>query len=213
MIPEIIKDFDIFLISESKLDSTFPNAQFKITGFKIFRYDQNRFGGGLFLYVNDKIPSKFLNEHSISYDIELSAVEFHQNKCKCLSLCVYKSPIQNDSVFVEAISAIVNEYSAHYEDIVILGNFNMSTENSLLQNLMQMDDLPPLIKEPTCFQSRNPTCIDNVLTNQKAMFKLDRLFETGLSDHHKLISVVIKSGTFRGPPRKTFTDLTKILIP
>ena len=24
---EIIKDFDIFLISESKLDSTFPNAQ------------------------------------------------------------------------------------------------------------------------------------------------------------------------------------------
>ena len=42
MIAEIIKDFDIFLISESKLDSTFPNAQVKITGFKIFRYDQNR---------------------------------------------------------------------------------------------------------------------------------------------------------------------------
>ena len=42
MIPGIIKDFDIFPISESKLDSTFPNAQVKITGFKIFRYDQNR---------------------------------------------------------------------------------------------------------------------------------------------------------------------------
>ena len=27
MIAEIIKDFDIFLTSESKLDSTFPNAQ------------------------------------------------------------------------------------------------------------------------------------------------------------------------------------------
>ena len=41
MIAEIIKDFDIFLISESKLDSTFPNVQFKITGFKNFRYDRN----------------------------------------------------------------------------------------------------------------------------------------------------------------------------
>ena len=41
MIAEIIKDFDIFLTSESKLDFTFPNAQFKITGFKIFRYDRN----------------------------------------------------------------------------------------------------------------------------------------------------------------------------
>ena len=71
MIAEIIKDFDIFLISESKLDSTFPNAQFKITGFKIFRCDRNRFGGGLLLYVNDKIPSKFLHKHSISSDIEL----------------------------------------------------------------------------------------------------------------------------------------------
>ena len=42
IIPEIIKDFDVFLISDSKLDSTFPNAQVMITGFKIFRYDQNR---------------------------------------------------------------------------------------------------------------------------------------------------------------------------
>ena len=108
MVAEIIKDFDIFLISESKLDSTFPNAQFKTTGFKIFRFDRNRFGRGLLLYVNDKTPSKFLNKHSNSSDIELIAVEFHQNKRKWLSLRVYKPPNQNDSVFVEAISAITN---------------------------------------------------------------------------------------------------------
>ena len=40
MIAEIIKDFDIFLISKSKLDSGFPNAQLKVTGFKINRYNQ-----------------------------------------------------------------------------------------------------------------------------------------------------------------------------
>ena len=115
MIAEIVKDFDIFLISESKLHSTFPNAQFEITGFKIFRYDQNRFGGGLFLYMNDKIASKFLNKHSISSEIELIAVEFRQNKRKWLSLCLYKPPNQNDSFFVEAISVMTNEYSAQYE--------------------------------------------------------------------------------------------------
>ena len=37
--PEIIKDFDIFVKSESKLDSVFPNAQLKVTGTKFFRYD------------------------------------------------------------------------------------------------------------------------------------------------------------------------------
>ena len=202
MIPEIIKDFDIFLISESKLDSTFPNAQFKITDFKIFRYDRNGFGGGLLLYVNDKIPSKFLDKHSTSTDIELIAVEFHQNKRKWLSLCIYKPSNQNDLVFVEAISAITNEYSAQYEHIVIFGDFNMPVENSHFQNLMQIYDLSPFTKEPTCFQFHNPTCIDNFLTNQKAMFKLSGLFETGLSDHHKLIFVVTISGIFRRPPRK-----------
>ena len=176
-----------FLISESKLGSTFPNAQFTITGFKIFRYDRNRFGGGLILYVNDKIPSKFLNKHSIFSEIELITVEFHQNKRKWLSLCVYKPPNQNDSLFVEAISAIINEYSAKYEHIVIFGDFNMSIENSHFQNLVRRYDFSPLIKDSTCLQSHNPTCIDNFLTNQRAMFKLSRLFEIGLSDHHELI--------------------------
>ena len=143
-----------------------------------------------------------MDKHSISSNIELTAVEFHQNKRKSLSLCVYKPPNQNDFVFVEAISAIINKYSAQYEHIVIFGDFNMSVENSHFQNLKEIYDLSPLIREPTCFQSHNPTCIDNFLTNQKGMFELRRLFETGLSDHHKLISVVMKSAFFRGPPRK-----------
>ena len=73
-----------------------------------------------------------------------------------------------------------------------------------LQNLMQIYDLSFLIKGTTCFQSHNPTCIDKFLANQKWIFKLRRLFKTGWSDYHKLISVVTKSVIFRGPPRKKF---------
>ena len=46
MIAETIANFDILLISESKIDSTFPNMQFKINVYKRFRRDRNRFGGG-----------------------------------------------------------------------------------------------------------------------------------------------------------------------
>ena len=42
-----------------------------------------------------------------------------------------------------------------------------------------------LINEPTCFQSHDPTCIDNILANRKTMFKTSKSFESGLSDHHK----------------------------
>ena len=47
MIAETITNFDIFLISESKIDSTFPNMQFKINGYKVFRHDRNGFGNRL----------------------------------------------------------------------------------------------------------------------------------------------------------------------
>ena len=62
--------------------------------------------------------------------------------------------------------------------------------------------LTSLIKEMTCFQASNPSYIDLILTNQKNMYKLSNTFETGISDHHKLISTVAKSGSFKGRLRE-----------
>ena len=62
---DIIKLFDIFLVSESKFDNTFPASLFKINGYKIFRYDRSRFGGGLFLYASEQVPCRLLQRHVI----------------------------------------------------------------------------------------------------------------------------------------------------
>ena len=43
MTAETTTNFDIFLISESKMDSAFLNIQFIINGYKLFRC--NRLGG------------------------------------------------------------------------------------------------------------------------------------------------------------------------
>ena len=55
----LIKDrFDVFLVSENKLHSSFPEAQFKIPGYRIFRQDRVKYGGGLMFYINQNIPCK-----------------------------------------------------------------------------------------------------------------------------------------------------------
>ena len=55
----LIKDkFDVFLVSESKLDSSFWEAQFKVPGYRIFRQDQDEYGDGLMFYINQNIPCK-----------------------------------------------------------------------------------------------------------------------------------------------------------
>ena len=67
--------------------------------------------------------------------------------------------------------------------------------------MMQAHNLNNLIKEPIYFQSNNPSQIDLILTNQKSMYKFSNTFVTSLSDHHKLISTISKSGSFKGTPR------------
>ena len=59
MTADVMSSFSVFLISESKLDSSFPNSQFKIYGYEIFRRDQSRYDWGLLLDVNEEIPCNF----------------------------------------------------------------------------------------------------------------------------------------------------------
>ena len=107
-VEDIIKLFDVFLVSESKLDHTFPSNQFRINGYKIFRLDRNRFGGGLILYINENIPCKPLQEHIHLPKFEVIAIEFYQNNQKWLLLGLYKPPNQKTSDFIQNLSLILD---------------------------------------------------------------------------------------------------------
>ena len=51
---QIKGSFDVFMISESKLDDSFPRGQFLIDGFHTpSRSDRNKNGGGILLYVRE----------------------------------------------------------------------------------------------------------------------------------------------------------------
>ena len=160
------------------------------------------FGGDLMFYISEGIPCKVLTNLTVSPNVEIMATELHQMKRKWLLKGVYKPPIQSDSEITEEISRTLNHYISSYENILLLGDLNMTMENLNLNNLMQIFHLNALIKTPTRYQSHNPTYIDNVLKNQKTLFKLSKTFETGLSDHHKSISTTMKSGSFKGFLRK-----------
>ena len=58
----ILKDnMDILIITETKLDESFPIGQFFMNGFSSpFRLDRDRNGGGILLYIREDIPSKLL---------------------------------------------------------------------------------------------------------------------------------------------------------
>ena len=74
----------------------------------------------------------------------------------------------------------------------------MTIENKNPEAFMNSFGLECLIKKPTCFQSKNPSCIDLILTNKKDLFKNSNVLEVGISEHHSLIITTLKNQLVKG---------------
>ena len=70
-------------------------------------------------------------------------------------------------MFIERLSNKLNELHSSYNNILLLGNFNMTPADLKLQHFCDTNDLKNLIKQSVCFKEKNPTRIDLILTNQK----------------------------------------------
>ena len=61
----------IVIVTEIKLDSSFPSSQFITDGYsEPYRFDRNRNGSRVLIYIREDIPSKLLADHKLPHDIE-----------------------------------------------------------------------------------------------------------------------------------------------
>ena len=86
---DIIKDnIDIFMISETKVDDSFPDGQVFIDGFGApFPLDRNRNGGGIMLFFRNDNPAKVVSTDD--RPIESFYVELNFRNKKWLLNCSY----------------------------------------------------------------------------------------------------------------------------
>ena len=63
--------------SESKLESSFPDDQFSIPGYRIVRKDRNRNGGRLLSYLNEDNPFKIIQDSSLPPTLEVLPIEIN----------------------------------------------------------------------------------------------------------------------------------------
>ena len=79
----ILKNVDILVVTETKLDETFPLGQFYVEGLIMpYRLGRNRNGEGVIIYVREDIPSKILEKHNLPHDIEGIFIELNFRKVK-----------------------------------------------------------------------------------------------------------------------------------
>ena len=75
-------NIDLLLITETKLDSSFPSEQFAIDNNKIFRRERNCFGGVLMFYVYENIPCRELypEQNDCNFEIIFLESTLHNRK-------------------------------------------------------------------------------------------------------------------------------------
>ena len=122
------------MLTDTKIHSSFPNAQFRIDGFSAaFRLDRNRFGGGVLIYVKEDIPCKQLAKHILSDGMEGIFVEISLRKTKWLLFGGYRPPRHQAEYFLKHVN-----YALHtYRQTSI-----SSLELSYLVKIKQTSDLP-----------------------------------------------------------------------
>ena len=120
---------DVFAITETKIDASFPDEQFKVSDFSLHRCDRTNRGGGVAVYVRSAIP----HCHSPDIDkyfcegVEGLTIECTLNHRKMFIITMYKPPNVPDNMFNDVFRNVYENVSNESNHIVILGdlNFNM----------------------------------------------------------------------------------------
>ena len=100
---------NILVITETKTDATFPLIQFAIQGYsKPYRFDRNRNGGGVFIYVREDISSRELKIHNTPEDIESIFVEVNLIKTKWLFCGCYHPPSHSEKHYINIQNIMIN---------------------------------------------------------------------------------------------------------
>ena len=62
-----IHNFDICVLTETKLNNSIPNSAFNLINFQCNRFDRNANGGGVLTYINNAIYTDTLSQQQLKF--------------------------------------------------------------------------------------------------------------------------------------------------
>ena len=128
------------------------------------------------LLFRENLPVKVL---SVDKGHENCHVELILKKTKWLINYSYNPSKNNISSHLESLSQNLDLYTSKFENILVIGDVNISVEDNNMKNFCQSYNLKSLIKVPKCYKNPDsPSCIDLILTNKPRNFQNSCVIET-----------------------------------
>ena len=127
--------FDYFVLSETKLDDSFPLQQFYINGFEIRnRRDRDKHGGGLIEFVRSGFITNSLRDFETKIS-ETICTEITISKRKWFCLSVYRPPsTSNLNIFFDELTICLSKAINKYDNVIVMGDFNIDLKSQTHQD-------------------------------------------------------------------------------
>ena len=185
----IANEIDVLLLSETKLNETFPLEQFLISGFgKPLRLNRNSKSGGIILFIRDNIPFRLLKPGNLT---EALFTEINLGKKKWLMCCGYNPNKSLINKFTHGIGKVLDSFIGNYDNFLSVGDLNSKSTESSMYEFCNSYNLHSLCHKSTCYENPEKlSYIDLFLTNSPKPFQSTQTIETGLSDFHKLVVTI-----------------------
>ena len=138
MLFSMIKDNnDIRMALQTKLDSSFTNAQYFIEEYAPpFRYDRNCHCGGILLFMREDIPVKKLSTTSTN-DFERFFAELNFRTKTFLLCCSYNPHKSNIPSHLIPFEKTLNNQMTKYDNFFIIGYFKSELSESAMVTFLR----------------------------------------------------------------------------
>ena len=167
---------DYFVLSETKLDDSFPSAQFCTENYEIRnRRDRDKNGGGLIQLFRKGLITKNIKEYETKVS-ETIASEFTISKKRWFCLSVSRPPTSTNLDLFEELTNSMSKAVNKYDNLIVIGDFNTDLNKTdcicfgKLEEFCDNFNLRNLVKSNTCFTKNNKSTIDLLLTSKPMYF-------------------------------------------
>ena len=134
------------MISETKLDSTFPSNQFTVKGYAVpIRFDRNGRGGGIILYIREDIPARLLTT-ALPKNLEGPFVQLNLREKKTLMCCSYNPAKSNISSHLSIAMTSLDSYMSSYDNFSGIGDLNSEISEMAMSEFCKTYNLQNLVK-------------------------------------------------------------------
>ena len=191
----IASEYDIICVSETHLDEN-VNTSDLIDGYypNPIRKDRNAHGGGLLIYVSERLLVK--RQEQLEYNTESIWIKVIFPRLSLLICCVYRSPNCNDP-FWDNFHHSVETAAVQSNCLLVLSDLNvdlLTEKRHKLLDIMQYVGLQNCISSPTRYGPTRHSLLDLILVKECSVVNSEVIdVDRTISDHNGvLVNIDVK---------------------